>query len=131
MGRYLLDTHVVLWWAEGDAKLSPKHIELLRDETNEIYLSVVSAWEVSIKASQGKLHISQEPLPYFQQIANRCQFTVLPVQLSHAAGVYRLPKVHNDPFDRLLISQARSENLTVLSDDALFTKYDLPGLISG
>jgi PIN domain nuclease of toxin-antitoxin system len=84
---------------------------------------------VSIKASQGKLELTQDPLSFFQTLAERYQFLVLPIHLSHAAGVFRLPKVHADPFDRLLIAQSRSEKLTILSEDPVFEKYDLPGLI--
>ena len=129
MTRYLLDTHVILWWAEDNPHLSPRHRKLLEDGSKEIFLSVVSVWEATIKAAQGKLELQAEPRAFFQQVADRYQFTVLPIHLSHAAGVVSLPKVHNDPFDRLLISQCRCENLTLLSEDSVFEKYDLPGLI--
>lgn len=94
-----------------------------------IHMSVVSVWEATIKAAQGKLTLSRDPLLFFQELARRYNFLVLPVQLSHAAAVFQLPKIHNDPFDRLLISQARCEDLILLSEDSIFSSYDLPGLM--
>lgn len=125
-----MDTHVALWWAQDDAQLSPQHRGLLESSTGEIYLSVVSCWETSIKAAQGKLRLDREPRKFFQELAAHYDFKVLPVHLSHAGEVFHLPKVHNDPFDRLLIAQCRSEKMVMLSDDAIFEKYELPGLIS-
>ena len=105
------------------------HRTLLEDGSNEIILSAVSVWEVAIKASQGKLTLPLKPLAFFQKLVARYNFTVLPIHLSHAAGVFALPKVHSDPFDRLLIAQSRSEDLALMSEDSVFEKYDLPRLI--
>lgn len=92
-----------------------------------------SAWSAfgkqQSKASQGKLHLPGLPLMFFQRLADQGRFEVLPIHLSHAAEVYTLPNVHTDPFDRLLIAQARCEGMTLVSDDPVFKKYDLPGLI--
>lgn len=127
--RYLLDTHIALWWGEGNSRLSSGVRSLIEDGANEILLSVVSAWEASVKTALGKLRLASEPRSFFQALVDRSHFTVLPVHLSHATAVYSLPPVHNDPFDRLLICQARSEGLILISDDAVFKKYDLPGLV--
>ena len=129
MNRYLLDTHVALWWALDDAQMSARHRQLLESGNGEFYISAVSCWETSIKTAQGKLRLDREPLRFFQELAVHDGFKILPVQLSHAGEVFHLPKVHNDPFDRLLIAQCRSEKMVMLSDDAVFEKYDLPGLI--
>ena len=129
MSRYLIDTHVALWWADDSERLAPRHRAILEDGANEIVLSSVSVWEVSIKASQGKLTLPLEPLAFFQKMVDRYNFTVLPIHLSHAAGVWSLPKVHADPFDRLLIAQARSEGLPLISENSVFEKYDLPQLV--
>lgn len=129
MTRYLLDTHVALWWAQGSPKLSKRARALIEDGSREIHLSVVSVWESSIKAAGGKLQLPAEPLTFFQALVSRSHFTVLPVHLTHAAAVFSLPRVHRDPFDRLLICQARSEDLILISDDQIFGKYDLPGLV--
>ena len=130
MSRYLLDTHVLLWWAAGDSRLSKRYRDLIGNGSNEIIMSVVSVWEACIKAAQGKLELPREPLAFFQSLAERGRFTVLPVHMSHAALVYSLPRVHADPFYRLLICQARSEKIPLVSDDAIFFKYDLPDLIA-
>ena len=129
MSRYLLDTHVALWWAEDSPKLSERHRAIIEDADVEIILSVATVWEASIKSALGRLPLPREPLQFFQHLVDRDGFTVLPVHLSHAAGVFNLPHVHADPFDRLLIVQARSEGLVVLSNDAIFASYDLPGLV--
>lgn len=131
MKRYLLDTHVALWWADGSPRLTEPMRHAIEEGSNEVWLSVVNVWEASIKASLGKLRLPSEPLVFFQALADRSHLQVLPVHLSHAAAVYSLPKVHADPFDRLLIGQAREEGLTMISDDAVFEKYDLPGLLTG
>ena len=129
MKRYLLDTHVILWWADDSDRLALRHRMLLEDTANDIYVSTVSVWEASIKAANGKLELPLPPLVFFQKVVERYQFPVLPIHLSHAAGVFSLARVHADPFDRLLISQARSENMILVSEDLVFQKYDLPGLI--
>lgn len=129
MSGYLLDTHVLLWWEDNSPRLSSGQRAVLEEPGNEIVLSAVSVWETAIKAAQGKLVLPREPLSFFQRVVEKNGFTVLPVHLSHAAQVFSLPRVHTDPFDRLLICQARSEGLVVLSSDAIFASYDLPGLI--
>ncbi len=129
MKRYLLDTHILLWWADNDKRLKPRHRSIIGIGADQVVFSVVSVWEAAIKASQGKLELPTSPLVFFQRLAELGPFQVLPIQLSHAAEVFALPQVHNDPFDRLLIAQARSEGLTLVSDDPVFTRYDLPGLL--
>ncbi len=129
MSRYLLDTHILLWWAEGNSRLSGHIRSLIEDGANEAFMSVVSVWEATIKAVQGRLELPREPLSFFQLLAERGRFTVLPIHMSHAALVFTLPRVHGDPFDRLLICQSRSEQMPLVSDDEIFQKYDLPGLI--
>lgn len=127
--RYLLDTHVLLWWAENSPRLRPRHRALISDGSQEVLFSVVSVWETTIKASQGKLTLPGHPLPFFQRLVDQGPFEVLPIHLSHAVEVYSLPRVHTDPFDRLLIAQARSEGMTLVSEDPVFARYDLPGLV--
>ncbi len=129
MKSYLLDTHIALWWAAGSPRLSERAKALIKSKDNPIFLSVVSVWEASIKSALGKMQLPGKPAPFFQALAQRSNFTILPVHLSHAAGVHSLPPVHRDPFDRLLISQAIAEDLIVISDDQVFERYSLPGLI--
>jgi PIN domain nuclease of toxin-antitoxin system len=121
--KLLLDTHTFIWAATDDTKLSPTARELLLDCDNELILSVASIWEMSIKASIGKL-ILQQPL---EQIINeQIQINgirVLNVESAHALGVASLQWHHRDPFDRLLISQAMLENLAILSCDTVMDAY--------
>ena len=128
MKSYLLDTHVLLWWAEGNPKISQTHRDLLEDPSVVLWLSVVSAWEASIKEANGKLHLPSPALEFFTEVSTRYGFKILPVQLSHATGVGCLPPLHSDPFDRLLISQARCESLILLTDDAAIRRYNLNDL---
>lgn len=130
MKSYLLDTHTALWWAAGSPRLSERAKEIIKSKDNQIFLSVVSVWEASIKSALGKMPLPGKPGPFFQALAQRSSFTVLPVHLSHAAEVYSLPQIHRDPFDRLLISQAIAEDLILISDDQVFQNYSVPGLVS-
>ena len=129
MRCYLLDTHTALWWAAGSSRLSEPAKDIIKSKDNTIFLSVVSVWEAAIKSALGKMPLPGKPGPFFEALAQRSSFTVLPVHLSHAAGVHSLPPVHRDPFDRLLISQAMVENLVLISDDQVFKDYSLPELV--
>ena len=115
--------------AAGSPRLSERAKDLIKSTENQIFLSVVCVWEASIKSALGKMKLPGKPGPFFQALAQRSCFTVLPVHLSHAAGVHSLPLIHRDPFDRLLISQAIAEDLVLISDDQVFKDYSLPGLI--
>lgn len=119
--KLLLDTHVFLWIASGGSDLSNQTLKLLRDGTNTVYFSAASAWEIAIKRSLGKL---QAPEDLLEEVA-RLRFTPLPVSLEHALAVERLPYLHKDPFDRLLIAQAISDNLNLVTRDETIREYDL------
>jgi PIN domain nuclease of toxin-antitoxin system len=127
--RFLLDTHIVLWWAQDNPRLSTAQRTAISDPANEVYVSAVSVWEASIKSGQGKLVLPTTPLDFFHQVMENAGFLPLSIQFSHAAGVRDLPAVHSDPFDRLLIAQARVEGMTIVSDDRFFQHYELPGLL--
>lgn len=129
MKGYLADTHVVLWWASDAPRLLARHREILANGENAIFVSAVSVWEATIKVQSGKLSLPLSPLGFFQKLIEVDGFLPLPIHFAHAAGVASLPKVHNDPFDRLLISQACHEGLTLLSEDQVFASYELPGLV--
>jgi PIN domain nuclease of toxin-antitoxin system len=119
----LLDTQAFLWWSDAPNKLSRPALAALQDPANQLILSVVSVWEVQIKLNAGKLTIasSLEHLIETQQQTNNVQ--VLPVYLDHVYPLASLPLVHKDPFDRLLIAQAITEELTLVSADAIFSRY--------
>lgn len=123
--RLLLDTHTLIWAATRDEKLSGRATELILDSDNELFLSVASVWEMSIKASIGKL-ILQQPL---EQIINeQVQINgiqILDINSAHALGVTSLAWHHRDPFDRLLIAQCQIEELTILGCDAVMDNYEV------
>ena len=123
--KYLLDTHTFLWWNLGDAQLSEKAQEIIADGGNEIYLSAVSAWEISIKMAKGRLILPEEPMLYISNRMNLHRFQALPIEISHATKVYELPNHHADPFDRLLIAQSMLESLPLITKDDLIVLYDV------
>ena len=116
--RLLLDTHVLLWALDNPARLGRKTRGLI--ERSEVLVSVPSLWEISIKAGLGKLKI--EPQAVFDAI-EPSGFDVLPVQAAHAIEVFSLGTVHGDPFDRLLVAQATSERITLLTFDEALLGY--------
>src|ERR1039457_4632959 len=124
--RLLLDTYVFLWCVKDDKRLT-KAARVLLASAAEIYVSSASIWEAAIKAKLGKLAVNGDAL--VSSIADS-GFLELPVTAKHAAAVIRLPDVHNDPFDRLLIAQAIMEPLRFLTaDDALAQYSDLVELV--
>lgn len=123
--KILLDTHCWLW-ALGDAeRFSPEGRDRLRAAQNELFLSVVSAWEISIKYSLRKLTLPAEPAACFPAMLTDSRTSPLPIELRHALQVARLPFHHRDPFDRLLIAQAQVEGLPIMTADRRFAEYDL------
>lgn len=123
MPRLLLDTHTFLWWINDAPELSQAARRAISDAENDCYLSVASCWEMAIKSSLGKLSLSK-PLDRFilDQITEN-SFLMLNIELRHAAKVESLPFHHRDPFDRLLIGQAISDKLTLVTADTMFSQY--------
>lgn len=123
MPRLLLDTHTFLWWVDDAPKLTAAARRAIGDPNNECYLSMASCWEMAIKSSLGKLQLAR-PVERFvsEQLAANA-FTLLNIELRHTAKVEKLPFHHRDPFDRLLIVQAATEKLTIVSADRAFSDY--------
>ena len=119
--RLVLDTHVALWVLAADERLSPRAAELLGDPAQEVLLSAVVLWEVSIKRSLGKLVAPDG----FADRLLEAGAVGLPVTLEHARQVEALPWHHRDPFDRMLVAQARLEGASVLSSDAALRAYEV------
>jgi PIN domain nuclease of toxin-antitoxin system len=117
--RLLLDTHVFLWAVTGSSKLKTNSRRLI-ESADEVYVSAASIWEIAIKSRLGKLDADADEL--VAAIATS-GFVELPVRSVHAAATHRLPMHHNDPFDRLLVAQALSEPLRLLSADAILGRY--------
>jgi PIN domain nuclease of toxin-antitoxin system len=118
--RILLDTHVLIWWDEG-ARLS-KSARSVIETADQVYVSAVSGWEIAVKASLGKLR----PTRTVATALADSGFEELPLRLRHAEALARLPMLHRDPFDRMLVAQAISERLTLVSRDRALSAYDIP-----
>ena len=120
--RLLLDTHVFIWWCADDARLGPVERDAIRDPANDIFLSAVSVWEIMIKQALGRLRVPELP----SAVAARLGMQSLPITVKHAEATSALPPFHRDPFDRMLVAQARVESLTLVSSDPAVRSY--PGI---
>jgi PIN domain nuclease of toxin-antitoxin system len=121
--KLLLDTHVFLWATNDVERLSPAAATAIQSPTNEVLVSIVSAWEVAIKVSIGKFKMPKPLAPYLQHLLTRHEFTILPIQFSHLETLEKLPLHHHDPFDRLLVAQAIAEDATLITVDAQLRRY--------
>jgi PIN domain nuclease of toxin-antitoxin system len=120
--RLLLDTHLLLWAAARSARLPREARELLQDDSNDVYYSAASIWEIAIKSSLPRKDFRVD-LTQLLATLPEMGLVELPVTAAHAAGVTSLPPIHRDPFDRLLIAQSIVEPLTLLTNDALLDRY--------
>jgi PIN domain nuclease of toxin-antitoxin system len=109
----------------ADPRLPSRVKTRLLDSDNALFLSVVSVWEVGIKVQRGKLHLPERLSPYFASRLDAYRIDTLPVALEHVLDTASLPTHHRDPFDRLIISQARLEGIPILTSDARFRKYSV------
>ncbi|BCM24668.1 type II toxin-antitoxin system VapC family toxin [Methyloradius palustris] len=126
--RLLLDTHVFLWWVYDDPKLSQTARDVILDSANTKYVSAVTAWELAIKAGQGKLKLNQSVADFYIKYTNQNYFETIPLGLNHLFMVERLPSHHKDPFDRLLVVQAQAEKLKIVSADNALDAYEIERL---
>ncbi|MDO4224162.1 MAG: type II toxin-antitoxin system VapC family toxin [Acinetobacter sp.] len=129
--NYLLDTHILLWFLseERHSKFSQKSIDILLDERNELYFSVVSIWEMAIKYSLGKPDFDYDPQEILQELL-RQGFKQLDMNVQHIFSMMHLPSIHRDPFDRLLIAQAQVEKLQFFTADQAILNYTLTNIIN-
>lgn len=116
---YLLDTHVFLWWLKADKKLGKPVLSIISNQSNIIFVSSATIWEIAIKAKLGKIKVPSN----IEDFISKSGFEELSINVSHASHTKRLPLYHKDPFDRMLIAQAMLENLTILTHDKIFKKY--------
>lgn len=120
--KYLIDTHTFLWFIEGSNQLNERTKSLISDGNNEIFISIISLWEISIKTSLNKLTINGD----FESIifdVEKNDFDILPITFAHTVLQNKLSHIHKDPFDRMIISQAIVENMNLLSKDEVFDEY--------
>ena len=121
MSRFLLDSHVLLWWAEEPELLSTESRLALADGRHMVFVSVASIWELGIKQASGKIKLPEDIRTLIK--ANR--FDVLSITAEHALAATTLPPHHRDPFDRMLIAQANIEGLILVTRDESIEKYDV------
>lgn len=121
----LLDTNVLLWWFDGAERLPDAAVGSISDVNNDVVVSAATIWEISIKKSLGKLTVDGD----IRQHIKEQWFRELSIDGRHAAEVECLPWHHRDPFDRLLVAQARCEGLTLLTSDRQLAGYDVPAIL--
>lgn len=121
--KLLLDTQCWLWWFAQPERLSEEAISYIADETNELWLSVASVWEMGIKVAIRKLPLPEPLEEYISKRMGHLGMKSLEITATHALRASALPLLHRDPFDRMLIAQAQSENITLVSADAIFRQY--------
>ena len=124
----LFDTHTFIWLDSAAHKLPQSLIDYLNVSTQSKVLSTVVPWEMQIKASLGKLELHDDLATIVQQQVQGNHFAILPVMLEHVYALADLAEHHKDPFDRLLVAQARVEGHTIVTNDAVIQRYDVPTL---
>ena len=121
----LLDTNAFLWWGTNDPKLSATARTIIANPRNDIFFSIVSAWEIVIKAQIGKLPLPEAPDTYIRDRIAHYGFKTLSIEMEDVLQIWQLPQHHNDPFDRLLIAQSKTYFLPILTADTKFPLYKI------
>jgi len=121
--RILLDTHVFLWAILNDERCNGPMREAMRDGKNELYLSVASIWEILIKADLGKLPLPKPTSTFIATEMHKNRVRQLGIQAPHLSALENLPPLHKDPFDRMIVAQAKSDRLTIATADTSFEAY--------
>ena len=124
MAQYLLDTHAAIWFFNGDDALSETAKQVILNPFNVKYLSIASAWELSIKIGLEKMKFAGKASGFIKLAVNN-GFTVLPIKTVHLSALESLPMIHRDPFDRLLIATAFTEEMTLITVDENITRYEV------
>ncbi len=120
--RILLDTHIFLWLHTEPERLG-RHLPTVRDERNEVLVSAASSWEIAIKYDLGRLDLPDPPARYVPDRIRRLRATPLAIDHRHALAITELPPIHRDPFDRILVAQARSLRVSLMTADATVDSY--------
>jgi PIN domain nuclease of toxin-antitoxin system len=117
--KLLLDTHTVVWAVTEPERVAPEALRLIESSENQVFVSVVSPWELAIKLSRRRIELPE----IFHATLRDGQFSLLPVEIRHTEAVASLPHLHRDPFDRMLIAQAQVEGLTLVTSDREIRRY--------
>jgi PIN domain nuclease of toxin-antitoxin system len=123
--RFLLDTHVLLWWLFDVHRLTVLARSIIQNPANTILVSSASGWEISTKYRLGKLPQAEEAVSNLPSLLQRARMDVLPISIEHALAAGALPGPHRDPFDRMLIAQGQIEKLSIVTSDAAFKQYSV------
>jgi len=123
--KLLLDTHSFLWWIGNDDRLSDTARAAIADGKNEVFFSVASAWEMAIKIGSGKLSVDAELSGFLERHLHCNNFSILSISLLHSLQVATLPSYHRDPFDRMLVAQAKVEKVPLITKDPEIAKYSV------
>ena len=129
--RYLLDTNVFLWSNGAPERLNKQATAILSSGASEIYLSAASSWEIAIKFALRALRLPSPPSQFIPDALRILSIRSLEISHFHALTAGALPSHHRDPFDRMLVAQARSEDMVLLTADKIFAKYDVQTIFSG
>jgi PIN domain nuclease of toxin-antitoxin system len=129
--KLLLDTHIFLWLISGDSRLSVAMSDRIRDPSNEVYLSVVSIWEATVKYQLGKLPLPDSPERYLPKQRIRHKIESIPIDEGSVEKLIDLPPLHRDPFDRILVCQAMQYSLSVVTVDSLISQYSSIQILKG
>jgi PIN domain nuclease of toxin-antitoxin system len=119
----LLDTHTFIWWVADAPQLSKTAKAFIANPDNKIFFSAASAWEIVIKVGTGKLTLPKEPDIYITSRLTSNRFQILPIELSHTLQIAKLPDLHRDPFDRIIIAQSQITGMPILTVDRLIIQY--------
>ena len=125
--NYLLDTHTLIWFLSGEDNLSDKSKEVIENPENSNFISIASIWELAIKISLGKFKFEQG-FKKFLELIDANGFEIIPISFEHALRLSTLEFIHRDPFDRLIVVQAMTDNLTVITRDENMAKYEIKTL---
>jgi PIN domain nuclease of toxin-antitoxin system len=129
--KYLLDTSVFLWALGAEHRLNPRARNLLSSNDAELYLSAASSWEIAIKFALGTLELPKPPSQFIPNAVSLLAIRTLDITHFHSLMAGELPPYHRDPFDRMLIAQARLENMVLLTADRVLLKYDVKTMLCG
>jgi len=129
--KYLLDTAVFLWGLDEQHKLNTRAQDILQNRNEEIFLSPIVSWEIVIKQARGKLKLARPTADMVQRAFTEFGARSLPITHLHSLALAQLPPLHSDPFDRMLVAQARSENMVLMTADSLLQNYPLETLWCG
>jgi PIN domain nuclease of toxin-antitoxin system len=120
--QFLLDTHILLWFMNGDTQLPEAMMNIISDKSNQCFVSIASIWEIAIKCNIGKLKLNTDFNKISDFLGNN-DLIIIPIELTHLETYLNLALLHRDPFDRVIIAQGISEHLTILTADDQFRKY--------